>query len=1133
MKVLFILLLLCIVTLASFEPFAHKPCTQHDIMRNYFNDNPGLEEEHNALREQMKQVANSYLQHNTKQVLNLVQIPVVWHILHDDSNSDTLISEEAINNEMMWLNQWFSASNTHYDSGSSYWSNDIAIASDFQIEFVLASVDPNGNPTSGINYKETSTAITCGDYAIFRSEEGGIDAWNTLEYMNVYTCAITHAAGYAYLPSSGTHERDAMVLASEYVGSSYISGSIFAHEMGHWLGLQHTFESCAAPGDNIDDTPPSDEAALYWVDGGAACPGDGGMTDADFQRCGGIIQIQNCMDYNYEHCKSFFSKGQVAVMRSWLDTGSTVRGGLKDSPGLGTGSGGGGCTPDCSSSVCGDDGCGGSCGSCNSGSQCVSGACVVDEETPSPSSTVTPTPSRSIPTITDEIQAFRDTIVSEHNTLRSSVDPEPQVPLTPYSYSVSLEAEADSFTSACSYSFPTTSHGVNLYATTSTSSSQTIIQSAINSWAEPKPDYHLTATSETCNVGSCGTYKQIIWDSTSEVACSVQHCTQNSPFGSGAWSLGMCYYASAGNIIGQLPYDVCTDCTDTQSCQSVCPDDVCGEFTTDCGEVLNCGCCDDPCVNNFCGNHQNACGESINCGSCTEGSSCSVQNGSYTCVLDPVCDHQTECAQSGVECNFFVFCEVNEVCGFCSDGEICENYQCVPDPCLGCPVNSACDDNNECQCLTGYVLDDLNNCILPSSGGSGTPDYSNIFSQTLPDGPSDFTIPDIHINLATTGDHILNWDNSENVVDVFTTNSEITVDLTAGEFGFNIRYGQSAGGRTHDRIMWHVKDIGSNPALSICLVYYGTDYCGSYYSIDFPSSPTVVKVSMTHDGGSNIITTFKAGSGSTWSSYIWDGYYPDIGSISYFISPTSGTAVFSEAILATSTTLTVSLTDCIDDSEWEQMFYDITGADPSTTSVDMRDGDNADCSNKKSATGKILISGFTSVVTSASVPASALASKLAASVGGPLSAGFGISTVTPIPGVTGASIAGFPTSIAALGGSIVQTPGIASGAGAATAVGGGAAAGGSAGLSGGEIAGIVVGSVAGAALLAGVAGLVVVGVIIGALILTDDGSDDDAPSDDRRRSVRRTIRGFFGGVDVMNNPENKGHQSITARSPAM
>merc|ERR1711963_488979 len=130
-----------------------------------------------------------------------------------------------------------------------------------------------------------------------------------------------------------------------------------------------------------------------------------------------------------------------------------------------------------------------------------------------------------------------------------------------------------------------------------------------------------------------------------------------------------------------------------------------------------------------------------------------------------------------------------------------------------------------------------------------------------------------------------------------------------------------------------------------------------------------------------------------------------------------------------------------------------------------------------------------------------------------------------VGGAEGAALAGSPTTTAGLAGPVATLT-------AGSAAGGAGGAGG--GLSGGAIAGIVIGSVAGGVLLLGVTGLIVGAVVVGAVVVARSGDSDSSPESGsgQRRSVRQTIRGFFGGVDIMSNNPN-GHQSLTARAPPM
>lgn len=85
----------------------------------------------------------------------------------------------------------------------------------------------------------------------------------------------------------------------------YNAGGTSVHEVGHWLGLLHTFEgySCDGDGDSIVDTPVQSEAT-------SGCPTDPVKDSCPGQE--GVDAIHNYMDYSTDACYSEFSPGQVA-----------------------------------------------------------------------------------------------------------------------------------------------------------------------------------------------------------------------------------------------------------------------------------------------------------------------------------------------------------------------------------------------------------------------------------------------------------------------------------------------------------------------------------------------------------------------------------------------------------------------------------------------------------------------------------------------------------------------------------------------------------------------------------------------------------------------------------------------------
>ena len=229
----------------------------------------------------------------------MVTIPVVFHVLY--ANSTQNISDAQIQSQLDILNADFRRTNSDQDN---VWGS---VAADTEIEFCLASFDPNGAPTNGILRVPTSVSSFGSNDAMKFSSQGGSDAWPASDYLNYWVCNLSGGLlGYAH-PGGPANTTAWCAVTSTLATSArrrrpFNLGRTGTHEVGHWLNLRHIWGDGACGADDfVADTPESDGANYGCALGHVSC----NTTD----------MVQNYMDYSDDGCMNLFTAGQAAGCR--------------------------------------------------------------------------------------------------------------------------------------------------------------------------------------------------------------------------------------------------------------------------------------------------------------------------------------------------------------------------------------------------------------------------------------------------------------------------------------------------------------------------------------------------------------------------------------------------------------------------------------------------------------------------------------------------------------------------------------------------------------------------------------------------------------------------------------------------
>ncbi|KAB1160462.1 T9SS type A sorting domain-containing protein [Tenacibaculum aiptasiae] len=332
---------LCLFFIGATFAQQKRTCYAMEDIEERKATDPGLENRMKEIEKFTQKRVKEMESYQGKVNGSIITIPVVVHVLY--TNSTNNISDAQILSQIDVLNKDFRRTNT---DKTNKWSQ----AADTQIEFAMAKVDPNGNATTAITRKQVSGADWGTKFKAYNamksSASGGVDPWNTAEYLNMWIVPkMTNTSpqgdrtilGFAQFPG-GSAATDGLVMIHDAFGStgtlnpSFNLGRTTTHEIGHYLNLRHIWgDGGCGVDDFVSDTPESD-APNYGCKTGHVS-------------CGSEDMVQNFMDYSDDACMNLFTVGQKNRMRAVLEAGGSRRS-LALSDKFGSGNTGGGTTQD-------------------------------------------------------------------------------------------------------------------------------------------------------------------------------------------------------------------------------------------------------------------------------------------------------------------------------------------------------------------------------------------------------------------------------------------------------------------------------------------------------------------------------------------------------------------------------------------------------------------------------------------------------------------------------------------------------------------------------------------------------------------------------------------------------------------
>ena len=273
--------------------------------------NPKRVEQRKAYEQALANFIKNVPANKTNQTQQIIQIPLVVHMVY--SSATDSVADAQIFSQIKILNADYTRQNADTVNTPGPFKG---VSSAPMVQYCWAQQDPNGNPTTGIERRKSTTTSWTTDDKVKAYSTGGLDAWDPSRYFNIWVCNFGSSGllGYGEFPTGAVSNTYGFVAGYNCFGDTlkaqapYNGGRTATHEIGHCFNLLHIWgdDNGACTGDDQCADTPNQASENY------GCP-TYPLTDACTTTAPGVM-FMNYMDYVDDACMNMFTADQALRM---------------------------------------------------------------------------------------------------------------------------------------------------------------------------------------------------------------------------------------------------------------------------------------------------------------------------------------------------------------------------------------------------------------------------------------------------------------------------------------------------------------------------------------------------------------------------------------------------------------------------------------------------------------------------------------------------------------------------------------------------------------------------------------------------------------------------------------------------